>query len=301
MNKRYTLYLDESGIASLTDYKDRCFVVSGIVVEDSADIELSAYFNYIKRAHKLPESKSFHSVDFFENKKSDLYLKDSKCIKFCQSVAEFIKIAPFNIAIVCLDKRHLRELIKMPNGYSFKGSKDHKEDKEIGYEILTRKVFLEFAKFIKIQKAKGSVVAESRRESDRVILKSFLQSQDSEQFKRRKNLSRYSFEMRNRVVSLCFENKNGLRGGLEMSDLFAYVYYQKINRKIPLLKKRGLPVLWKSIEKKAEQKQIAMLGNRDFLNLAYDRIHKIANRINQRMNEYSDFVNPTQGQESTSR
>lgn len=292
-NRKHTIYIDESGIANLAEYKARYFILSAITIEHKADLELSAYFNFIKRKYGVPEDQIFHAVDFFEIRTSSLYLSNKKCQKFVESVAEFLKIAPFEIRIVAIDKKELREILKLPFGYKFRGSRAHKEDKEVGYELAARQIFFDFARILKRDKSFGAIVAESRRGSDDVLLRTFLAVQEAVNFQNNRTLFNLSTTMKDRAVSICFENKHGLRGGLEMTDLISYVAYQKLNRRLSTFKKRGLEVLWDALQQKVVKNKIEVIHKNTLKKLAPDRIHKISERVRVRLAEFSDLVNPT--------
>lgn len=290
MAQKYNLYIDESGVANLCDHQSKFFVLSAIVIEEKINRELAAYFSFIKKRYKLPEEKNFHTVGLFEDRKSDFYLSDSKCKSFCFSLAEFIETSPLLISASCINKDYLRQLLKMPEVYGFKGSKEHNEDKDIGYEILARQVFLEFSKFLKQKNAQGTITAESRRGADYQLLKTFLFCQEPNQFNHSVRLRGYSQELRQRVFSIRFENKQGLNAGLEMADIISYLAYQKAARNLAASERRGSKILWRAIEKKSDLKNLSSeIMNR----FAKNRIHEIATRIEERLRKNSDLVNPT--------
>lgn len=290
MTKKYSLYIDESGVANLCDYQSRFFILSAVAIEEKIVKELAAYFSYIKKRYALPDENNLHAVGLFEDKKSDFYLGAAKCKNFCKSVGEFIETSPFAISVSCLDKSILREILKMPDRYEFRGSKDHGEDKDIGYEILARKIFLGYAQFLKKSKSYGSITAESRRGADHRLLKTFLYSQEPNQFNHNSRLQVYAKELRDRVFSMSFENKKGLNAGLEIADLISYLVNKKVNRKLASLGSRGGNILWRAIEKRSD---FHSLSPEAFDKFAKDRIHEIAMRIAKRLNANSDLVNPT--------
>ena len=287
MGLKYNLYIDELGIANLCDYSSRFFLLAGIVIEDKTTDELSSYFKYIKRRYSLPEEKNFHAVGLFETRTSDFYLSHSLCKKFCVSVSEFIETSPIHIWLLRVDKRVLRTLLKMPQSYQFKGSREHKEDKDIGYEILSRKMFFEFARFLKDESAHGAIIAESRQGADYHLLKTFLQCKEPTQFNHNSRLQKYAQWLRGRVFSICFENKRGLSAGLEIADLVSYLGNRKVSRRLATLEPRGGKLLWRIVEKNYNFTDFspAILKR-----LAGDRINKIAIRIRDRMALYHNIV-----------
>ena len=94
------MYMDESGTANLSESSEY-FVLSGIVVEETADHDLSAYLRYLKRRHGISEDTSLHAYDLFENKNHTNYLAEAKkCKQFTASIAEFIENARNIIRII---------------------------------------------------------------------------------------------------------------------------------------------------------------------------------------------------------
>ncbi len=81
--KEYILYLDESGVANLAQERDRYFIITTLVVESSADAELSGYLKHLKRRYGFEVSETLHAFELFENKISSTYISDNvKCKKF---------------------------------------------------------------------------------------------------------------------------------------------------------------------------------------------------------------------------
>lgn len=299
LHKRYTLYVDESGVANLTEMQTKYFVLTGIVAEESIDRDLSSYFHYIKRRYDLPESESFHATSFFQpkhKKKNPLGVTEAKAKDFCSSIAEFVNNTPFEVMVVAIKKRDVEELLKMPKGYGFKGSAGHKKDKDIVYEIAARKLFLQFASLLKKRKAHGAIVAESRRKSDVVLIDTFLDCHDEGRFTLASNKKSVR-DLKERVVSICFKNKRAVDGALQIADLFSYTVYQYLCKTLnDSKKKRGLGILWKTCSKRIKgntNELKVLLSQRTIRNVASDRINKITVTIQSRLAANSDLVNPT--------
>lgn len=296
MAKQYTMYLDESGQSSLADFKDKYFVLTGLIVEDKTDAELSTYFRHIKRRHGIGEETSLHAYDLFENEKSDIYFSDNeKCKKFIASIVEFVENAPFYNYVFFIDKEEIRKKVGAPRGYTFKGSKKHKEDKGIPYEILTRKLIFEFAKILKRQKAIGSIVAESRRGADVVVLRAYLDTQQHSLFEKENSLKKQSESAEERIHSVCFAGKRSLKGGLELVDVISYLAYNHLIGKLPNRKKdrKGLHVSWEKIKERINKKTPQQIKGAEMGRLVVDRIDEISKRVEQRLAEFRDLVNPT--------
>lgn len=294
--KHFTMYIDESGIANLTD-QTKYFILSGIIVEDKTDIEVSAYFRHIKRRHSIDENLSLHAYDLFENENHSLYLDNSKKSQaFTISIVELVENAPFKIYVYYVNKDVLRKKLGAPDGYSFKGSKKHKEDKELAYEILARKLMFDFSKILKKEKAIGSIIAESRRGADHVLLKTYLDTQDAQIFVNYPRLASQAKLSKNNIHSICFAGKRSLRGGLELVDIVSYLTFREINNKFPSKRndRKGLKSMWNKIKLKLHTSSPIEIKKNDISGLIPDRIHEVSNRIKHRLNEYRDLVNPTQ-------
>jgi hypothetical protein len=105
--RRYLLYIDESGSGNLASNLQN-LIITGVIVEDNADSEISGYFNYLKKIYKLPEDFSFHSYDLFENNKSEFFLPIQKAKKLVDSLIEFIKIIPiYGLIYVAKHRRNI--------------------------------------------------------------------------------------------------------------------------------------------------------------------------------------------------
>lgn len=285
----YTLYLDESGVANLAQTQDRYFLLSGLIVDDKEDIELSAYLKHIKRRHNIDPSESLHAVDLFEIPGRPNYLADDKCREFTNSIAEFIENSPFKIVVFAVDKDLLRKKLHIPDGYKFKGSRAHKKDKEIAYELLTRKMLFEFARLLKRNSSLGSIVAESRRGSDGLVLNTYLDCQDPQTFVGRKSLKTLAAEIKSRVHSICFANKIGAKGGLELVDIVSYCAFNELKNDLRGMTKRGVKPMFQRIKKDMGIVTISQLTSQEISGLIPDRIDKITNSIEKRKKEFSDF------------
>jgi hypothetical protein len=283
--KRYSLYIDESGSGNLTDYSYNNLLLTGIIIEEIHDIEISAYFNYIKKIYKLSEYIPFHSYDLFENSKSKSYLPLNKAVKLINSLTEFIKIIPVKASIYNIDKTKLRFFFGMKgkNDY-FSGSEESERWKEIPYEILSSKMFFWFADNLTANSEhRGAIVAESRKEADHALLRSYLRCKTPSQHNSQ-NMRSASEKMQKRISSIRFEGKIGFWPGLEIADLFSYTAYQVVNKKIRSkhFRDRKFTNLWHAIEKKIYNKKINVATNHTFKTyIPSSRVNKISNKVKQ--------------------
>lgn len=282
--KRYSLYIDESGSGNLADYSYKNLLLTGLIVEEIHDFEISAYFNYIKKIYKISEHIPFHAYDLFENSKSESYLPSKKAAKLVESLTEFIKIIPIKVAIYNLDKTKLRSFFGMKekqNDY-FVGNEESGRWKEIPYEILSSKMFFWFADQLNFaNENRGAIIAESRKEADHALLRSYLRCKTPLQHNS-ENIRRASEKMQKRISSIRFEEKIGFRPGLEIADLFSYTSYQVINKKIRSkhFTDRKFTNLWHAIEKKIYNKKINVATNHTFKTyIPSSRVNKISNKI----------------------
>lgn len=282
--RRYLLYIDESGSGNLADDSQN-LIITGVIVEDNADSEISGYFSYLKKIYKLPEGSSFHSYDLFENNKSGFFLPVQKAKKLVDSLTEFIKIIPITGSIHYLDKKDLRNFLGMSDNKKeyFSGSEEAKRWKDIPYEILASKIFFWFSKYVNnIDKmARGAVVAESRREADHALLRAYLRCKTPSQLNSI-NLKKCSDKMQKQISSIRFEEKTGFWPGLEIADLFSYVAYQSITGEIRSKRftEKNFTLLWKTIKNKIESKKISEADGHTFNSyISPNRVRKISNKI----------------------
>jgi hypothetical protein len=73
-NKTHYLFLDESGIAELTDETYRYFLLTSVAADKEAFDEIEGYFSLIKRKYELECEFPFHTHELLENQASENYL-----------------------------------------------------------------------------------------------------------------------------------------------------------------------------------------------------------------------------------
>jgi hypothetical protein len=229
--RNYILFLDESGKSKLSDIGND-FLLCGVVIDKDLHTVLSSYMVSLKDKSGISSDENIHAFDLFENEKVkgrkiktreiNLFF-DRLCVLIqgaeirCWTVrinkARYKKIIQKKVAkLKCSEKRVLK-IIRKEGLHDFL------------YEALSRKIILEFGHFLEKEDAYGEVVAESRRQDDSAVLKSFIDATQSSKFKEdtRYHLwSKYSFK---RLHSLIFQNKKGLSFGLEIADLFAWSHF----------------------------------------------------------------------------
>lgn len=277
--KRYVLYVDESGISDLTDKMYSNFLLTGLALDHEEDLEMSGYFNFLKRRYHLDQSRSFHAYHLFEDRSCDVYLSDAKAKRISESLAEFINISPIRVCVHSLEKSRLKSFLNIQSDDDFKGSEKQRRDKELPYELLSGHIFHWFADLTKYKNARGEIVAESRKSSDYTLLSTYLRCKNPDAFTT--NLIKKSCQKMNTVISsIRFESKIGIRPGLEVADLISYVSYLHLNRRLQKFRKRGLVRVWHAIEKRLEKKKIQVVTNSGFVKYTRaDRVRKKSNMI----------------------
>jgi len=279
---RFTLYIDESGTANLNDKRDNLFFLTGLVLDDNISRGFSDYFHLVKKRHHLETIRNFHSVEFFEIKQSPQYVSNQRAKEFIYTLGELLNTLPMFVISYSLDKRILRKILGISETFDFKGMfKNQLDSKEVAYEILARKIFFDFAQFLHKNEATGNIVAESRRESDAILLRTFFDCKTPSHFIHVPRFESYAKDFNEKVVSMCFENKNAITAGLEIVDAISYLWYLETKGKMkePFALKRGIVPLIKELRKNTKQpKQVTGPMIR---NIGKDRINKITKEIKE--------------------
>lgn len=286
--RKYILYIDESGQASLTDFRYSHFVLTGLMLNSSENSDISGYFNFIKRKYGLDKSENFHSFDLFENKKSPYYLSDKDARELSSNLRAFIDTTPLHYNITTLNKRKLRKYFKF-KPESFRGSLERKHDKQIGYDILASKLFFWFAGELSNHNGIGEIVVESRTRLDVILLEAYLSCCEPTGFLERPNISSLAKKCKNKIASIRFEKKAGVCGGLELADLISYTTYQYLTKNLKKFEKRGLKEVWFAIKKNKtlpRRSVIKEVKNNEFKKYLttsrVNRISKIATSLNKK-------------------
>lgn len=291
---KFTLYIDESGGAALTDTRSRYFMLTGIAVNNGDDSQVSGFFDFLKRRHGI---KNFHSFDIFEDRSSDAYLSDAKSKQFTTSLAEFIDIAPIQSIVVAIDKDEIAKYFSISPRFRKDGSLNKtdfgREVRDIAYDILASKIFFWFTdEFLVSDEAsspRGSIVAESRKSSDHSLLTAFLDCKESSKYRTNPaaihNLSKV---MESKVTSIKFENKIGQCPGLETADLVSFVSFLSLNRRASEFKNRVTPRLKEAIVTSLDKGGIQMIhANQIPTLLPAARVHRISEACKK---TYSDSL-----------
>ncbi|MDO8552072.1 MAG: DUF3800 domain-containing protein [bacterium] len=160
-SKKFTLYVDESGTAGLSDKRSEYFILTGLAIEHPRDNELSGWFDVLKRKYGINKGHTFHSVDIFELKDSLNYLTNKNDRALADSLGEFIALAPIKYKVVALKKSVLRKALRLPRNLipnQFRRTAVGVQVRDIGYDILSGHLFFWFSnKVLKNDSYRGSI------------------------------------------------------------------------------------------------------------------------------------------------
>ncbi len=286
----HVMYLDESGIASLTDRQSKNFILTGVIINDNDYAQISAYFNYIKIKNNLNVDIPFHAYDLFGNQGHSLYLSSNLVASnLAKSLAEFLDIIPIKIFCSSFKKEELIKFLTTEDVSYFKNSQEAWKDIDIGYEAVAAKLFLSFGKYLN-QKANavGKIITESRRESDIYILKSYLRCKNKDMFQT-KRLIANSEIFEKKISGIGFENKKSLSCGLQIADLVSYIGLLSLERKLSRHQAREIPKIWNIIRTMLDKNKIHPMGMAEFRNIvSSERVNKITNNYKEYIEEKED-------------
>lgn len=267
MNKT-TLFIDESGKASLADELNRLFILTGVILDNSEIQTIEGFFNYIKLKFKLLQAQTFHSYDIFENPKTKL--SDTALIHLSKTISEFLSLIPVKIHIAWVVKPEFRLALGIKSIDDFKGSSEIKEMKDYPYRVAATYIFAQFGGHLDKKDAIGQIIADSRKGGDHQLLKTLdLCKEKAVPIKDRDHKA-----IKNRISAICFAEKGFLSGGLEIADIISYTTFNKAMRKISATKIIGMDKIWEQIKQKAEIKEISQDLVRRYFKLKPDEVHK---------------------------
>lgn len=124
-DRKYTLFIDESGKPDLDDLTYKNFILTGIAIPKSDLLSIETYLSFIKQKYKLP-NKPLHSYDLFENPFAKVKLSSSQAREFVISLSEFISLIPIDIFLCNTNKKSFIDKYQVM-GDDLKGSKENKE------------------------------------------------------------------------------------------------------------------------------------------------------------------------------
>ena len=241
---------------------------------------MSGFFELVKRKNGIAEGQHFHAVDLYENNRR---LTTSQARALTEALINFLEVVPVRLKVLTLKKGTLRRYFKIrPNitKNTFKKTKLGVETRDIAYDILASNLFFWYGRTsLRKKRSHGAIIAESRNNADHSLLRAFLDCKEPDKYKLSlASVQRGSKNLREKVTSIKFENKNGECPGLEIADVISYVCYLYLNGRLNKFKKRGLTRLWKTIKSKLDDKEIQILSGKSFVEwLPSGRVYRISN------------------------
>ena len=79
----------------------------------------------------------------------------------------------------------------------------------------------------------------------------------------------------------------------KLVDKISYCTNLELKGKIKKRDPRGIKQMWEAVKKKLPKNNFQILTKSEMSGLNKDKIHKISDRIQSRMKEFRDLVNPT--------
>jgi|AntRauTorcE11897_2_1112592.scaffolds.fasta_scaffold06981_2 hypothetical protein len=260
----YSLFLDESGVAELSDKRYQHFLLTGVVVKNSELSILKGYFSLIKRKYNLEEDTPFHTYDLLSNKHSDNHLSEAKAKEFVDSMCEFIELMQLNFWLIHVDKELLRNQYNVSDE-DLKGSKENKDKIGLPYYLCALEQLKLFTDLLIEKDKSGEVFADSRTYQDKELLNAFLNIKQSRYFKKDRD-NEYYDESRDRLNSITFADKNSLLSGVQLADLVSFIAYKKFTRSLSTSEDMGIPKLWRKIKEKSSEKDFLKIAKTDLSN-----------------------------------
>ncbi len=238
-----TLFIDESGVADLTDYKYRKFLLLSVSVKNKELSTLEGYFSLIKRKYGLKASVPFHTYDLLEDPETKLSATQGK--KFISSMEEFIRIVPLNITGIYTNKVKFRDKYKITEG-TLKGSRENKEKRGLIYKLSALKHLQLFSDELCISKDIGYIRADSRTYQDRELLDAFLYLK--QEYRHGGIRNPYYDKSRQCLVSITFAGKSALSSGIELADFISFVIFNHLERRMVKFKNISLGNVWRRLK-----------------------------------------------------
>jgi hypothetical protein len=253
-NDSYSLFVDESGVADLTDYKYRHFLLIGVTIPNSEMDEVSGYFTFVKRRYTLQEDEPFHTYDLLENPNKKLPLAKAK--QFVTSMCEFIDLIPLEITAIHCDKTRFRKDFKITTE-NLKGSKEAQERRGLIYYLSAYEQLNLYTTFLKEKNSLGHIHADSRTYQDTDLLQSFW---DLKQTRTKKNKTNEEYqEAKKRLVSITFADKSAFSSGVQIADFVSFVLFSHLQRKISSFQDIGLNKVLRAIANKTGLKSLDLV------------------------------------------
>ena len=269
MKNTATLFIDESGKASLAEKKNEPFLITGVIINNDDIQTVEGFFNYIKRKYQLPLGKPFHSYDIYENPKTKL--SPSLANPLSGTLADYISLIPIQTTTVVIDKEEFKKALGVTSMDDFKGDSKRKEMKDYPYRVMVSYLFAVFGFYPDQNNYIGQIIADSRRGADYHVLKTLsLCKEGIVPFKE----IIVKKAVRERISAICFAEKGFMSGGLEITDLISYVSFFRARRLISSQKDIGIDLIWDKIRENSKYVELRERAIRRFFGIKPDGVHK---------------------------
>jgi hypothetical protein len=250
-NNRNTIYIDESGVASLKD-KGKFFILTGIIANNYEFSLLSEYYFRMK-------------LKYFENEiplhSFDLFRKPSKEEKlFIEELEKYLETLSFGMITIIVDKKKIiknTNITSPKNPYNVNFSKAKSlwlENKlntsqkfldlsireilnvvkntefpninnyyplEISYHTLLKTYLNEYAPKMKLQTSEFEICFETSPNREKIIR----YTEEMFEERRTNNLklkTKFAEELKENIYGISFPNKKAQYLGLELADIISY-------------------------------------------------------------------------------
>jgi hypothetical protein len=266
--KKSTLFIDESGKASLADSLQNRFILTGVILDNTEIQVVEGFFNYIKLKFKIVSKGGFHSYDVYENPKSKL--SDSELTSLSKYIADFLSLIPIKIFITVVDKDEFRKALGAKSLDDFKGRSERKEMKDYPYRVTATYIFAKFGEYLINKDACGEIIADSRKGGDHQLLKTL----DLCKEKAVPLVDEFYKAIKNNITAICFAEKGFLSGGLEITDIISYTSFNKAIRKLSTMSNTGLDKIWGQISAEGKFNKIDGDAVRRYFKIKKGEVHK---------------------------
>lgn len=242
-NKRYCLYIDESGVPELSANSEFC-AFTGVLIPEEDEKSFLFLIENIKKKYKLDFNKHIHAVDIFEKPHKKCYLgktprRPSKDLRkeFQASVWDLIRKYDLQYYVVVVSKSLVKKVLRLnkkaDKGKLWISSSNYyaRADRQLPMDVGINALYHWGLK--KLGKEDTLKVIFEARSGDQFTIRNYIYVQSENVFKNGL-MKNFCSLIKEKIVSISFANKNVRSVGLELSDLICYtcnVYMLQIKKK----------------------------------------------------------------------
>lgn len=239
----YKLYIDESGVPELSSHDKHC-ILGGILLNEQDEKAICFIIQNIKEKFHLELQRHIHAVDIFEDKGKNCYLgktkkrrKNDLRKRFQKDIWDVLKRYKIKYFAVTVKKDFVRKSLGLTkthdkgnlwiNSANFYARIDRQLPMDVGVNAIYYWALKQIKKDDKLK-----IVFESRS-GDLFSNRNLSHISQKEVFKD-KWMRIFSDNIKNKVVSIAFENKDAMATGLELADIVGYtcnIYFLQIKKK----------------------------------------------------------------------